>query len=227
MLLNWVNDQSSFGSGFSKVVITSKASGAQGNNSVAVNNTESTQMVIDRMLAAFEASGFYHPALQGQNEPTQFSGLTARPAVRQSRNGPSSTASNADKAPHHPNIDVAGEDVPDNYLSESPEWVIELVNNIFAGLDDCYSALYYWKRPARETYGSTIHHTVSDPFFPQLSLSDAMKSRVQIGTVSKQGGSSGKSEPSDSSGKPSSDDSAWNRTTLPVTLSSYDDLAGY
>jgi serine/threonine protein kinase len=268
MLLKWVNDQSSFGSGFSKVVITSKSSGliivtlgssvwqidicsptlvpynsgshvsagAQGNNDVTVNNTESTQMVINRMLAAFEASGFYNPALQEQNELAQFSGLTARQTGRQARNGPGSTITNANKAPHHQNMALPGENLPDDSPSESPEWVIELVNRIFAGLDDCYSALYYWKRPAQETYGSTIHHAASDPFFPRPSLSDAMKSRVQIGTASSQGNSSSKSKQSDLfgnsrqsnlSGKSSSDDSAWNRTTLPVTLSRYNDLAGH
>ncbi|OBT52016.1 hypothetical protein VE04_08230 [Pseudogymnoascus sp. 24MN13] len=120
---------------------------------------------------------------------------------------------------------VPGEDVPGDGSSESPEWVIELVNRIFAGLDDCYSAIYYWQRPAQETHGSIIHHPVSDPFFPQPSLSAAMKSRVQSGAGLEQGGSSGKSKHGDSSGK-SSNDSAWNRTTLPVTLSRYDDLAG-
>lgn len=114
--------------------------------------------------------------------------------------------------------------------------MIELVNHIFAQLDDCYSAINYWKRAAQETHGSIIHHPVSDPFFPQPSLSVAMKSRVQSGTGSKQGDlsgklqkgdSSGKSKQTDSSGKSSSDDSAWNRTTLPVTLSRYDDLTSW
>ncbi|OAF57933.1 hypothetical protein VC83_05484 [Pseudogymnoascus destructans] len=198
MLLNWVNDQSSFESGFRKVVITSKASasiivrlgssvwqidicsptlipnngvshvsaGAEGNNDVTVNNTESTQVVIDRMLAALEASGFYNPALQEQNELVQFSGLTARQAARQSRNGPSSTATNANKAPHHQNMALLGEDIPDKDPSQSPEWVIELVNHIFAGLDDCTCTLLLEAAWARDLWHH-IHHTASDPFFPQ------------------------------------------------------------
>ncbi|KFZ10266.1 hypothetical protein V502_08235 [Pseudogymnoascus sp. VKM F-4520 (FW-2644)] len=268
MLLNWVNEQSSFESGFSKVVIKSKTSGSiivtlgssvwkmdicsptpipsnntsqvspgtQGNHGVTVDNTESTQMVIDRMLAAFEASGFYNPALHEQNELAHFSGSTGRQAVQQLRNDPGATITNSNKASHHQSMAFLGERAPDDGPSESPEWVIELVNHIFAQLDDSYSAINYWKRPAQETHGSMIHHAVSDPFFPQPSLSAAKKSRVQSGRGSKQDDSSGKSKQSgsfgrsrqtDSSGKSSSDDSAWNKTTLPVTLSRYDDLAGW
>ena len=259
MLLNWVNGQSSFESGFSKIVIKSKTSGsiivtlgssiwkmdicsptlvpsndtsqvspgAQRNYDVTVDNTESTQMVIDRMLAAFEASGFYNPALHEQNELAHFSGPTGRQTVQQLRNDPGATITNSNKASHRQSMALLGEGAPVNGPSESPEWVIELVNHIFAQLDDCYSSINYWKQPAQETHGSIIHHAVSDPFFPQPSLSAAMKSRVQSGTGSRQGVSSGKSKQTESSGKSSSDDSAWNRTTLPVTLSRYDDLAGW
>ncbi|OBT75827.1 hypothetical protein VF21_05524 [Pseudogymnoascus sp. 05NY08] len=199
-----------------------------------MNDAESMQIVINRIIAALDANGFYNPGLR--NELAQSLGHNATQAIQNSWNDPGTTITNANKASHHPNMALPGEDVPGDGPSESPEWVIELVNRIFAQLDDCYSALYCWKRPSQEAHGSIIHHTASDPFFAQPSLSAAMKSRVQIGTGPKQGDSSGnskqsdlfgKSEPSDSSGKPSSDDSAWNRTTLPVTLSSYDDLAGY
>lgn len=83
--------------------------------------------------------------------------------------------------------------------------------------------------------GSVVHRPVSDPFFPQLSLSTAMKSRVQsdtglkqgvLGGISRQSDLFGKSKQSHSSSKSLSDDSAWNQTALPVTLSRYGDLAG-
>ncbi|KFY94420.1 hypothetical protein V500_03268 [Pseudogymnoascus sp. VKM F-4518 (FW-2643)] len=205
-------------------------------NDVTMNDAESIQMVINRMLAALEANGFYNPGLREQNELAQSLGRTGTQAVQNSWNDPAATITNATKASHHQSMALLGEGAPDDGPLESPEWVIELVNHIFAQLDDCYSAIYYWKQPIQETHGSIIHHAVSDPFFPQPSLSAAMKSRAQIGTSSKQDGSSGKSKQSgsfgksrqtDSSGKSSSDDSAWNRTTLPVTLSRYDDLAGW
>lgn len=135
MLLNWVNDQSSFESGFSKVVIKSTTSSsiivtlgssvwkidicspapipsAQGNHDVTVDNMKSTQMVIDRMLAAFEASGFYNPALHEQNELAHFSGPTGRQAVQQLRNGPSATITNSNKASHHQSMALLGEAAP-------------------------------------------------------------------------------------------------------------------
>ncbi|KFY75915.1 hypothetical protein V499_04191 [Pseudogymnoascus sp. VKM F-103] len=195
-------------------------------NDVTMNDAESIQRVINRILEALETNDFYNSRFQ-QNELVQYSTYAPRQAIPSSWNDPAATITNTNKTSNHQNTALPEEDVLGGGPSESPEWVIELVNRIFVRLDDCYSALYYWKEPVQDTHGSIMYHPASDPFFPQPSLSAAMKLRVQSGTDSKQGDSSGQSKQSDSSGKSSSDNSSWNRTTLPLTLSLYDDRAGY